>query len=566
METVEKFKEQQEQTISVLKQLLGFLQDGEQFGVKIDPKFKSKLETGIKTTEADKLKVVLIGGFSEGKTSIAAAWAEKYDKSSMKISQQESSNEVAFYSLEDFDLIDTPGLFGFKETADKEKYKDITNKYVSEAHLVLYVMNPNNPIKESHKEELVWLFKDLNLLPRTVFVLSRFDEEVDIEDNEDYRKGLEIKKNNIIGRLKDFGIIKDDNISIVAVSVNPFDKGVEYWLSRPDDYKRLSRIETLQKATTEKIESTGSAFSLVEASKKSIVNDLLKKELPLAIECDEKISRECMRFTQMCNDVQKNLAKTQHEITRVIISLREFIVNLFTDLIVQAKGADEETIGEFWQRSIGDEGIVLNTKIQNEFERQLGSTNREISKMKMNVNAEIQQYNNVIGTIIGDMALKGIKASGSILANGSVQITNVGIKAARDVLIPAFKFKPWQAVKLASNINKALPIIGQAIGIAIEIGDSISRKIKEEQFKSIVDGIVRGFEKQRKEMLEFIDDENGFISQFFPDYITLLKQVDDMLHELQEKEKLHERFQKWREQGETIEAEFSVLSRSAMAY
>jgi GTPase SAR1 family protein len=560
METVDKFKEQQQQIISVLKQLLVFLRDGEQFGIETDPKFKNKLETGIKTTEADKLKVVLIGGFSEGKTSIAAAWAGKYDKSSMKISQQESSDEVVFYSLEDFDLIDTPGLFGFKETADKEKYKDITNKYISEAHLVLYVMNPNNPIKESHKEELAWLFRDLNLLPRTVFVLSRFDEEADIEDDDDYRKSLQVKKNNIIGRLKDFGILKDDTVSIVAVSANPFDKGVEYWLSHLDDYKRLSRIGTLQKATTEKIESAGSNFALIEASKRSIINDVLKKELPLAIERDEKINKECMRFTQMCDDVQKDLAKTQHEISRARISLKEYVLNIFTDLIIQVEGVDEETIGEFFQRNIGDEGIVLNTKIQNEFDRQTGSTNREISKMKMNVNAEIRQYNNVMGAVIGDIALKGIKTGGNILAKGSVQITNVGIKAARDVLMPALKFKPWQAVKLASNLNKALPIIGQVIGIVIEIGDSISKKKKEEQFRSTVDGIVENFEKQRKEMLGFLDDEGRFIPQFFPDYIDLLKQIDDMQHELREKEKLHEKFQKWREQGEVIEAEFKILS------
>ena len=47
--------------------------------------------------ETNKLKVALIGGFSEGKTSIAAAWLEKLDKSTMKITHQESSDEVKIY-------------------------------------------------------------------------------------------------------------------------------------------------------------------------------------------------------------------------------------------------------------------------------------------------------------------------------------------------------------------------------------------------------------------------------------------------------------------------------------
>jgi hypothetical protein len=41
----------------------------------------------------------------------------------------------------------------------------------------------------------------------------------------------------------------------------------------------------------------------------------------------------------------------------------------------------------------------------------------------------------------------------------------------------------------------------------------------------------------------------------------LLKQIDDIQHEWQEKEKLHKQFQKWREQGESIEAEFQKISK-----
>ncbi|MGV8546830.1 GTPase, partial [Pseudomonas aeruginosa] len=71
----------------------------------------------------------------------------------------------------DFVLIDTPGLCGFKErenaeTHTIEKYKDITTKDVSEAHLVLYVINSTNPIKESHKRDLPWRFRTLDRLPR----------------------------------------------------------------------------------------------------------------------------------------------------------------------------------------------------------------------------------------------------------------------------------------------------------------------------------------------------------------------------------------------------------------
>ncbi|GAA9615649.1 hypothetical protein HpVa114_07780 [Helicobacter pylori] len=126
----------------------------------------------------------------------------------MKIDHQESSDAVKIYDIDnEIELVDTPGLFGFKEkiadSGEIERYKDITKKYVSEAHLILYVLNPSNPIKESHKDDLNWLFRTLNLLSRTIFVISRFDEEADIEDEEDYNKRFKTKKENIQNRLND---------------------------------------------------------------------------------------------------------------------------------------------------------------------------------------------------------------------------------------------------------------------------------------------------------------------------------------------------------------------------
>ncbi|BDA03537.1 hypothetical protein OHP003_08120 [Helicobacter pylori] len=217
----------------------------------------------IQSAADQKLRVALVGGFSEGKTSIAAAWIERLDKS-MKIDHQESSDAVKIYDIDnEIELVDTPGLFGFKKIADSgkiEHYKDITKKYVSEAHLILYALNPSNPIKESHKDDLNWLFRTLNLLSRTIFVISRFDEEADIEDEEDYNKRFKIKKENIQKRLNDLISLSEkegENLSIVAVAANPFNEGLEYWLKHKEEFQKLSHTKTFQDATQKKIKENG---------------------------------------------------------------------------------------------------------------------------------------------------------------------------------------------------------------------------------------------------------------------------------------------------------------------
>ncbi|EJC02577.1 dynamin family protein [Helicobacter pylori Hp P-8b] len=257
-ETLEQFKKDQKRNQEILKKLLDFVHTGEEYGIKVEESLKDKICNAMENVAGQKLKVALVGGFSCGKTSIAAAWIDRLDKS-MKIDHQESSDEVKIYHIDDeIELVDTPGLFGFKvktHDSDKnkgERYKDITKKYISEAHLILYALNPSNPIKESHKDDLNWLFRTLNLLSRTIFVISRFDEEADIEDEEDYNKRFKIKKENIQNRLNELISLSEEekeSLIIVAVAANHFDLGVEHWLKHKEEFQKLSHIKALQDAT-----------------------------------------------------------------------------------------------------------------------------------------------------------------------------------------------------------------------------------------------------------------------------------------------------------------------------
>jgi len=558
METVNEFKKQQEKAVEVLKQLLTFLQNGERYGVKIDKKDIEKLETGIKSTSEDRLKVVLIGGFSEGKTSIVAAWSEKYTEE-MKISQEESTDEVSVYSMGDFDLIDTPGLFGFKENADKEKFKEITRKKISEAHLVLYVMDSVNPIKESHiKEVLLWLFKEdeLNLLPRTVFVLSKFDNEADVQNEDDYKKRFEIKRQNVIERLRDFGLNLTNDISIVAVSANPLDAGFEYWLSNMDEFKKLSHIGLLQQATTEKINTIGYK-NLIEESKKSIIRDVLIKELPLAEELYEEASKEFRRLNQLCNEVKEELDETKSRLIEKRRDLRNFITELFDDLILEAKGLhfeDEEAIRRFFVIDVGENGINIETKIRNEFENQLNSSYKEISRVEISLNASVKQYN-----VVSDILKKGLKSGGEYLAGGGITFTNKDILSARDFVKPSHRFHSYEAIKTADKFSMGFKVGGYVLEGASEVLDTIEKAKRQKEFKKMIDDLVSYFNVQKKELLESINDEKKFSQEYFPSVADLENQWKELHTELQAKQQLYENFKKWLEQGKAIDAEFTVM-------
>lgn len=114
-ETLKQFKENQKRNQENLEKLLDFIHTGKKYGIEIEESFKAKINSAIQSATDQKLRVALVGGFSERKTSIAAAWIERFDKS-MKIDHQESSDAVKIYDIDnEIELVDTPGLFGFKE-------------------------------------------------------------------------------------------------------------------------------------------------------------------------------------------------------------------------------------------------------------------------------------------------------------------------------------------------------------------------------------------------------------------------------------------------------------------
>ena len=559
--TLVTFKAQQAHALKLLGKLQHFLVQGVEAGVPIDPTLSRKLQSAIDSVASEQLKVALIGGFSEGKTSIAAAWMERLDKSSMKISHQESSNEVKVYEVgEDLVLVDTPGLFGFKEQENTEthaieKYKDITKKYVSAAHLVLYVMNSTNPIKESHQDDLTWLFRTLDLLPRTIFVLSRFDEVADVEDELDYQTNLQIKCANVTARLRELiGLTEQEvnELSIVAVAANPFDQGVEHWLANVEQFKALSHIATLQTATTDKIQQNGGSSTLADEMRTSVIRDVLSNQLPVAIENDEKVSLEVGKLNELNARLTTQLAVTGQQIEDARNSLREFAVRYFSDLILQAKGCSLATFGDFFEREVGAGGIILTSRLQTEFSRQTQSISLEVKKMQVGFDGEISYFNTTVRAL-GKQGINHV-LKGKLINNNTVLAARDGIvTVAKTVGVDIgkyLKFKPWGAVNFAKGVNGALAFIG----VAIDAWDSWEQYKREEAFKKAIASMVGNFERQREDFLRLVNSER-FKEEFFPDYLQLNSRLHELQNNLGESRERQRRFQAWRVEAETIDAE-----------
>ncbi|OLQ58124.1 labile enterotoxin output A [Helicobacter pylori] len=554
-ETLEQFQENQKRNQEKLEKLLDFIQTGEKYGISIEKSFKEKIRNAIENVAGQKLKVALVGGFSEGKTSIAAAWLDRLDES-MKIAHQESSDAVKIYDIDnEMELVDTPGLFGFKakehDNGKIECYKDITKKYISEAHLILYALNPSNPIKDSHKDDLSWLFRTLNLLSRTIFVISRFDEEADIEDEEDYNKRFAIKKENVQNRLNNLiSLSKEEkeSLAIVAVSANPYDLGVEHWLKHKEEFQKLSHIKTLQDATQKKIKENGGKLTIIEESQKSVIQDVIHRQMPIAKQAQQGIKREMEHLNKTIEKRRKDLQNLNGEISQARINLKEFITMYFSGLISQVSGTSLETFNDFVIREIGDQGINIETRVQNAFERETQGIFNEVAKIETSFNADMSLFEKHAGTL-GKIGINFLNQGGFINAT-NIKLARDGIAAVGKFvgIDLAFKFKPWGAVKLAGNLNKALPLIG----IACELWDSYNKYQKKQELEKAKEEMKSNFDNQKKEILALINDETKFKQTCFPSALKLEKSFQEIEEKIKKTQEHDQEFEKWIQIGEAF--------------
>lgn len=168
---------------------------------------------------------------------------------------------------------------------------------------------------------------------------------------------------------------------------------------------------------------------------------------------------------------RKEIQDLNKEISQARIYLREFIIRYFSDLIRQVSGTSLETFNDFVIREIGNEGSIIDTRVQNEFERQTQGISNEIAKIGTTFNADMSFFEKHAGTF-GRIGIKLLEQSKFINAT-NIKLTRDGIVAVGKFvgIDLVLKFKPWGTVKLASNLNKALPLIG----LAFEAWDSYNK-------------------------------------------------------------------------------------------
>ncbi len=494
-----------------------------------------------------KLKIALVGAFSDGKTSTVAGFVGHAD-SSMKIAAEESSDEIVCYAPNNIDadvppceFVDTPGLFG-------QKFSQVTEDYISQAHVILYIVNATNPLKESHKDTVTWLMNTMQKFDKTIFVINLMDDVCDYTDNEDFDEKKETKISYLRANVARYCDIAPDDeriksLNVVCISSDPGQKGLtdddqghhNYWLTveHREKYELYSRMPNLRGMVSDVVRKT-----LPQELMHDVALVAVNEEV--RVNC-EKLQDEAKRLEEAVIPEIENMVKAldsdvktaKDDLRREIRPCRRELESLEKSVCGKIRDATLESFNAVIEDEIGageDIGYKIQGGIQDILTDHFGRVITQTCE-KMSSDIELGEGN-------VSAAMASIKTGANTIGTLAKGVDKAMIFAGRDLLGKigiVIKFKPWEAAKWANFASKTLPAVGAVVSLAADIGKMVAQKNQEQKLAKAKSDMIGALQGLFKDIYMSLNNEAEFHKKLTPQILDMEEQVVAARHQLEEK-------------------------------
>ena len=545
----------QHQAVKRFETLKSILMEGLDLNIDLNEVI-TKVESVIETVNSEVISIALIGSFSDGKTSTIAGLLGRLEDS-MKIDTDESSDELKVYRPEGlkkgFEIIDTPGLFGSKEKeidGKSVKFSEITERYLSQAHIILYLTGAVVPVKESHAEVLKHILRDLNKLDSTIFVINKMDEAgIDLSDSDDFNTGAQIKRKTLIQRLQQTIDLTEDEtrrLNVVCISANPKGKGMEHWFANPELYQQRSHIEDLRNVIDKVVEHSN-IVELQDSAVKASINDIVDT-VTLAIDTgNQSYNHALISCKNLTAEVKADLENVKVDLNYSRNELIKNLESIRNRIRKSIQGASLDTIGDVINEHLGttDGNVsfyILEGEIKLAISNCCDSNNISLESVDVQMEHKFNQQN--------EMLTDALKQGLGSLKN--VKVTPQMVDTVRNALFKNYKFKPWGKINLAAKLTKYIGKALIGLNIGIEIYDWWKRYKDEKKLQELKEKLVNALEGYFKDLLENITNDEWYYTELAPSYNELRNilnnretELENIKNELSKIDSFRQKLQNW---------------------
>ncbi|ALU49777.1 dynamin family protein [Pseudomonas aeruginosa] len=545
MEQFTQFSVEKQAALGTLEKLRGVLDALHEMGVNVEGDLQ-KITSAMQAVESDVLRIALLGAFSDGKTSVIAAWLGKVMED-MKISMDESSDRLAIYKPEGLpgqcEIVDTPGLFGDKEKevdGEQVMYEDLTKRYISEAHLILYVVDATNPLKDSHSEIAKWVLRDLNKLSSTVFVINKMDEVTDLTEQVLFEEQAAIKKENLKSKLQRAANLSSDELTrlnIVCIASNPNGRGLEFWFGKPVHYESRSRINDLKSMTGQILQANVSEV-LIAKTGLDVVRDIVGQRVAFAKEHLQGLELFAQQHAEESRRFEQDIQQGRREVKRLAGELASELQSMEAQLLGRLRPLSLEDIRGYLEDELGytEEGVgyKLHLRIKNAIDRFFDHSSAVTKRLSDDIARQLNSSESFISAM-SEGALNSLSNAFKGISNVSPEAIKSTIFIARDTLGKltgyVYKFKPWEATKLAGNISKWTGPAGAVVSLSSDLYGAYKVHELEQELKQVKDSITSLIKGAFKDIYDLLSDDEKTFDFFAPQ----IKEVEKVVTEMSEK-------------------------------
>ncbi len=512
-----------------IDELEQILKEGENLGLDLKEVYQKI--SSIRTSCNDKkIKIALLSSFSDGKTSIIAGLNEKIEDN-MKIDSDESSDEIIIYHpnglAKDFEIMDTPGLFGSKEKeikGEKVRFSEITEKFISEAHIIIYVCDAVTPLKESHAFFIEKIMRKFNKLNSTIFVINKMDEAgYDLLDEADFNRGVAIKKENLIKRLQDtIGLTTEEekNLNIVCIAADPKGKGLDKWFEKINDYKKRSHIEDLRSCINKVVSNSNKQLlrKSVELATTIDVADMLSKSIQTV---SQNIGSALDVTNEVIADSRTELMLLKKDLSNAQKTMTDRLNELKNRILSDLNACPMDGLIEFLEQNIGVQNDSISFYV---FDNELNQIVKECSEGN---NAALETHVNVISknfTNAESLITNGLKKGTELLKH--TRVTGETVKTIRNYVAQSYKFKPWGAIKLAGKINKAIPYLSLGIEALLAWRERKKEEKQMQEFEEFKNSVKKAINEKIAAIFNTFKSDEEYIKNYAPSYEIIKKEIE----------------------------------------
>jgi small GTP-binding protein len=466
---------------------------------------KDKVNQVIANLNKEVFSIAFFGAFSDGKSTILSVLTNRLD---IDISPEPTTDKINTYQFGNYQIIDTPGLFSEHLTHD-----ELTKKYISEANIIIYTVDPVNPLKDSHKATVKWILSELKKSESTIFVINKMDEIADLEDDEDFAHHSEIKKEVVANTIKD--ITGHEISKIVCIAADPFELGLKHWHDQADDYKKFSRIQTLENLISEF--QTGYKEELIVSAGKSVICDAANHLVKQLGEIQGNFEKQGSVLDNQVKEYELRCDVLNKDINRSYINIKEEFISLREDILVELDAvADMSQLADVMQRRLGEEGYLLEEKINLIIEKYTTHLLSESQKLFVSLEESLVYHSNIQTELLGKLSGASSFAMKGMLSASTRTVADAVLKTRTFLKVP-FKFKPWGAVKFAKFL-KAMPVVMEVLqgifGVWSKLKIDNKRKDVKEEIGKVFQVLIQGFtlENYKNEYFPILTETQNILS------------------------------------------------------